>query len=209
MFEYNKQEGVSCSVFQDRSIVWFGVIFVLYFGSEFLIWASRYYMPQVTVNGHSGSIYGRPHIVGEWAIFGTGVNFLPFPMPFRLGTLVVPRKHLMRAGPNIVGLTHVSKCDVHELPEKVYDYCTKNKGEFNINNVYFGSYTEYFIKLHEHLPNYLVEIKKLNRRINTLADLFEGKYDSMTEIVNLGEKFGGKQKIFDFDRLKGEKKDEE
>ncbi len=140
--------------FINKSIVEFGVVSLIVLSHETVLWVSRYFMPHVTVNGHSGSILGRPvkktqrfRIVDKvtgvektidlsFAIFNTGESLEPFHFRGKISTLIFPWVSLAMSGQNYISLTSVQKVNFKSLPPRVYNFLVQNKDLYNIDNVY-------------------------------------------------------------------------
>lgn len=151
-----------------------------------LVWASRYSMPHVTVNGFSGSILGRPVLIKDnndvcWAIFNTGVYLEPIHGKGKLATLIVPQEQLNLAGSNFVGLTFVKKTPPNFLPPVVYKFILRNSTDFNTTNIYFGKYSEEFEHQNPQISDFEIQIENLFGQINLRDDLLEGRNDALIE----------------------------
>lgn len=206
---YSQMEGRSCSDFTHRPMTHIIVLIMMYGLSEYMIWQSRYHLHQITVNGYHGSVIFRPEIVGPWVIFQVGKNLFPVPLPGSLGTLIVPKTHIQRAGNNYIGLTYVEKTPLVDIPEDAADHIYKSE-KYNKKNVYFGVYSEGFIKMNEEILDYDRLWKKQNQRINELKLLLEGKYDSFEEVVNITEKLSRRRRgLFGILPGRGKKDDDE
>lgn len=181
------------------------VVFFLVSGLGIIIWRSRYKANQVCVNGISGSIYGKPEPVSDptmgegftWAVFNLGFSMLP-PLRGKLATLVVPWNQIYPAGKNYVGLTLVQKKPLESLPFKVVNFLRHNAGDFNLENVYFGQYSQEFIDNSGYSDDgkseldLLSTIESQNTLLTQLQKIVEGKFDSFEELKELADRVSGK-----------------
>jgi hypothetical protein len=180
----------------------------LMISSQTIMWVSRYYMPHVAVNGHSGSILGRPVVVKgsgykntnqetinpEWSIFNTGESLEPFHMRGKLSTLVVPTNQILRAGSNYIGRVFVRKVPFDSLPPEVYSYLVHHGSDYNKDVIYFGMYSEEFTFDNPDAIDHQSQVAKLNGQINFRNDLLEGRNDSLIEMKKMAEEVTGSNK---------------
>lgn len=157
-----------------------------------VLWISRYYMSQVTVNGFSGSILGRPVLLKDahnisWVIFNTGEFLEPFHGKGKLATLVVPRSQINRSGKNYVGLTFVRKTPIKNLPTVVHSFLVHNQKDYNLNVIYFGKYSEQFIHQNPEITDFEAQVQNLYSQVNMRDDLLEGRNDILIEHKKFAE----------------------
>lgn len=176
------------------------VVAVLWFISigTGIIWRSRYRGHHVTVNGVSGSIYGPPEYVPDpsmgkgfhWAVFNLGFSMLP-PLRGKLGTLVVPADQLYVAGKNYVGLTLAVRWPLGLVPNRVNFFLRQNEGDYNLNKIYFGKYSQQFIDNSGQEKDLNEQIKAKDSLINVLQKANENKFDGFEEIKEFADRMTG------------------
>jgi len=173
------------------------IFFLLFFGSMYLVWFFRYWMPHVTCNGFSGSIGGDPFIVGKYAIFPCGEVYEPVHIPGKLHTLVVPKKHMRKVGRNFVSAVYAKPVPLLNLDEEVQRFLYRGKGRFNTHNIFSGDYSEKFLKknsdplkMEETLPEFIEEKENLNRRVNVRNRMIEGDNDLLVEQMKAARELG-------------------
>ncbi len=164
-----------------------------------ILWWSRYYMPHVTVNGASHSILGRPIVLqdkdkSEWLVFNCGESLEPFHFRGKLGTLVVPKPSMKRAGRNYVGLPFVKRTPVLALPKVVSRYLFRNKDQYNIEKIMFGRYTEEFLIDNPQIPDFEDVRENLLTQINLLTRVIEGNNDHLLEMMEMARSITGEKK---------------
>lgn len=171
----------------NKAITQIFIVFFLYFVGEAVFWNARYHMPQVTVNGLSGSFNHRPVVVGDYAIYSLGETIKPVYVSGKLSgepTLIVPVAHIKRAGKYHVGLTFVKITPLLNLPKHVFKYLFAHQRDFNIDDIYFGKYTEEFTQNHiDELPDIESLTENFNRQINERDQIIEGNDDIILEKV--------------------------
>jgi len=187
------------------------VVGSLYAFCEYGFWVSRYKQPHVTVAGHCGSIQGRPHVVGDWAIFPCGFALYPVPLPGKISTLVVPKNQIRKAHRSFTGLTSVKPTPLLNLPPEVNSYVEGAGDTFNKENIFFGRYSEQFIlDNYDTLPDFEEERENLNRQINVRNALLRGNKDILTEELDMLKEFSNKGKpLLERIGLKRQKKADE
>lgn len=166
------------------------IVSFLYFTGEYLIWMFRYYRPHVCVNGFSGSIEGRPRIEGDYAIFACGYTDKPIAISGKLATLVVPKDHIKKAGRNYVGLTYVKWWPLLNLPHQVSHFLYHHEDQYNTQNIFFGYYSEEFLKANEKLPKMIREKTNYERLINERDRFIEGDDDLLIEKMKTAKELG-------------------
>ena len=227
MKEDNKDFGVKILIFCFIGCVYYlirkdsgdyyinkGIMEVLVIGclilfSQTVMWVSRYYMPQVTVNGHTGSILGRPIVVKssgvsrpgdsstiqkQYSVFNTGESLEPFHIRGKLSTLVVPKEQIHRSGQNYIGRVFVRKVQYESLPPEVYSYLQHHSGDFNTEVIYYGEYSEEYTFNNPDTIDYQAQITKLNSQINIRNDIIEGRNDLLVEMKKMAEEVSGSNK---------------
>ncbi len=182
---------------------------LLYFASEFSFWYYRYFMPHVVTNNFTGSIGGRPVPVGDYFIFQCGEVFDPIHLKGKLATLVVPKNHMVRAGKNYMSRVFVQKRTLVQFPEIIQRYIYHHSDNFNINNMFFGEYTEEFLHINEELPEYLEERANFNKQINIRNRMIEGDNDLLVEQMETARELGEKSKFSGFLPFKKKKVEDE
>lgn len=180
----------------------------LYYATEFVIWKGRYYMSQVCVNNFSGSILGRPIPKGKYAIFNCGEVIDPIHFRGKIATLVVPKDQLRKAGRNYVGLTFVKKTPLLLLPTVVHRFLYHHESEYNLDNVYFGEYSEKFLEANEELPDYEEEKLNMQKQLNVRDRMIEGDDDLMVEKVKTAGEMRGDKPWWSFMKRKKDDDDE-
>jgi len=202
--------------FPPSIVIIFSIMFLYNFG-KFIIWRSRYNSDHITVNGISGSIYGRPILItdpsrGEgfkWAVYNLGFSLLP-PMRGKLGTLVIPWNPDSKTGRNYIDKTKVTPNFPYEfLPSPVSSFLRRNQDDYNIHKVYYGIYSENFLEKNPNISDYEALIEAKETRIEQLTSIVEGRFDKFEEIRNFASRMAGQgfslRKLFGM----GEKKSEE
>lgn len=176
--------------------------------SQMVLWISRYYMPKVVVNGHNGSILGKPiiikgsgsknnesdPIVENWAIFNTGESLEPFHLRGKLSVLVIPFDTLKTAGSNYISRVFVRRTPVMSLPSEVYSFLVHNSIDYNLENVYFGKFSEDFVDQNPDIMDYEAYIGKMNHQLNLRNDMLEGRNDMLIEMKKFAEEMSGDKK---------------
>ena len=135
--------------FSPSLVIIVGTFFFWNFGRA-ILWKSRYNSYQVNVNGCHGSIYGNPEYIRDdsvrkgfvWAVFNLGHSTFPVSLRGKLKTLVVPADQLFPAGKGFNGQTLVQKYPLGSLPYPVHSYLRHNKNDFNLDNIFFGKYSQ-------------------------------------------------------------------
>lgn len=190
----------------SKPIVEIFVIIFIYFSTSSIIWVSRYYMPHVAVNNFSGSILGRPIVINQqyrlkdklvnfsFAVFNTGEFLEPFHGKGKIATLVVPFTQLKSVGRNWIGTTFVKKFPLKLLPPNVYNYLIHHKSEFNLENIYYGKYSEDFISSNPDVEMLEQQLEASYQHTNFLRDILERRNDDLIEMTELGKKLSGSEK---------------
>lgn len=184
---YFNTRGVSCEYFIHKGLLWSLIILLLFFASIYVIWLSRYYSNHVTCNGFSGSIDGRPVIVGDWCIFACGTAKYPVYIEGKLATLIIPKIHVNRAGRNYVSKTLVSRFPFENLPHDIGSYIYHNRDHYNLKNIYFGKFSEEFVHNNPEILDYEDKIEKLQRAVNERNLIIERDHDIVVEKVKVAK----------------------
>lgn len=180
------------AVIHILAFLWFASI------GKSVIWRSRAKGYQVTCDGVSGSIYGKPEYVADpsmgkdfhWAVFNLGYSHLP-PLRGKLGTLVVPADQVYPAGKNYVGLTLVQKYPFARLPSPVQFFLRRNKGDFNVENVFYGKYSQQFIDNSGVELSLNEQIEAKNSLIGVYQKTIEHDFEHFEEIKEFGDRLTG------------------
>ncbi|MEO5350530.1 MAG: hypothetical protein H7836_12920 [Magnetococcus sp. YQC-3] len=172
------------------------IVGLIYSSGQGIIWWSRYSLPHVSVNGHHGSIFGKPRIERdikgvEWAIFSTGFSLWPVPFHGKLSTLVVPANQIKKCGMGYIGLTYVRKFNAMTLPVRVNDLLLKHKSEYNLHNVYFGFASEEFKSEDPDVSALLSQLESLRLQVNVYRSIIEGKNDVVSEEMEKAKELTG------------------
>ena len=180
--------------------------FVLIFGSNFgkyILWKARYRCYQVCVNGCHGSIYGKPEFIpdstmGEgfmWAVFNLGHSTFPVSLRGKLATLIVPADQLYSAGKSFIGLTLVQKWALNILPPDVSTFLRRNEEDFNLDNIYFGKYSQTFIDNSGKEMSLNSQINAKNSEIDILRKCMENKFGDFEEIKEFADRMNSNKGV--------------
>ncbi len=178
-------------------------------------WRSRYgHHRHVTVDGFSGS-FKRYHLVPDksihpdfkWMVISTGYSEHPFPTEGKLATLIVPAKQVIESGDNLVGVTHVNKTDV--VPHVVSAFFRRYKGDFNVENVWYGRYSRRFRDLSGVDEDLVTEVESLNHLVDQYRKHQKRDFGSVQEFVNISEKLLRKRGVASIVREKIREKPED
>lgn len=186
------------------------IIFFLSFGKS-IIWRSRYLAPQVTVNGCHGSIRAVPEYIPDksmgkgldgnvfkWAVFNLGYSHFP-PLRGKLKTLVVPADQLKRVGDSFNGMTLVSLRPLTSLPSPVTAYFREAVGEYNLDSIYYGKYSQHYQDTSGIEADLSAQIDSLNAHIDQLTRINRNKFGGFEELKELADRMnsgGGTLKKF-------------
>lgn len=171
--------------------------FIFFWGAgKWIVWMSRYKSYQVNVNGCHGSVYGKPEYVPDpscgagfvWAVFNLGHSTFPISLRGKLGTLVVPGNQVYPAGKGFVGLTLVQKWSLGSLPYPVQRFLRKNEADFNLDNIYFGKYSQEFVDKSGSERDLNAQITAQNNYIGVLEKTVEHDFGHFEEIKELSDR---------------------
>ena len=182
----------------SKPIVHIFLVALCILGGSSVVWISRYYMPHVTCNGHSGSIYGKPvRLVDNhgiaWNVFNTGDSMMPVYMRGKLCTLVVPVSQMNEANNYWVGKTFVKLAPLKALPSVIYRFLVRHSSDYNLDKVKYGFHAEEFVHQEPQIASYEAQIENLNSQINLRDDLIERRNDELIEMVEFGKSVSGIQ----------------
>lgn len=191
---YRKKAG---EYFINKGFVEVGVIYLCFFCSYYFFWFFRYWMPQVTCDGFSGSVGSEPIPAGKYYVFRCGEVYEPFHLEGKLHTLVIPKACIKKVGDNWVSYLRAYKLPFIEMPEEVHNVMYNQQDKFNLENIYLAEYTAEFIQsntnpldLEQDLPSFKEEVNVLNRRINIRTRALEGDNDMLQETMETARALG-------------------
>lgn len=181
------------------------VLGLSYFTGLYFFWFYRYWMPHVVCNGFSGSFGLRPEPIGDYFVFGCGEVFDPVHIKGKIHTLVVPKRHMTKVGRNYVSVVRVKKTPLLNIPEDPARFLYHNKGNYNVDNIFYGEYSEEFmeanvnpLKLDEDLPKFMEERENFQRAINIRNRKIEGDNDLFEEVMETASRLGRRKTWKDF-----------
>lgn len=179
-----------------------GILWFMSIGKS-ILWRSRYSSYHVCVDGIHGSIFGKPEYVPDpsvgkgfhWAIFNLGFSLFP-PLRGKLATLVVPADQIFPAGKNFVGTTLVRRWQFDLLPHVVSSYLRDNSSDFNVDKIYFGKYSRYFVDNSGKELDLNTQIQAKDSLITSLRKTIEHDFAHYEQLKNMMDKVSGHKNVF-------------
>ena len=166
-----------------------------------VIWKSRYSSYSVNVNGCHGSIYGKPEYIKDvvmtkegdrktfvWAVFNLGHSTFPISLRGKIATLVVPANQLYPVGKGFTGLTLVQKWPLGSLPPNVHRFLRNNSNDFNMENIFFGGFSQEYIDNSSEQADLKEQIIAKDILIGVLQKTIEHDFGNFEEIKEFSDR---------------------